>query len=243
MKRKIRNLFGLLMVIAFTACTATPSQGSITLETIQPIPTAETLTQNSAFRDELDKDISKDWGMKVVSGLEKQLYWTQEDDHLRIELQPGNDTNFIFIHKNKNYQDVIVNVEGRYLESSSAYLAVICRASSKGWYEFRINSQGYYQLLKFDQYLKDQDKNAYVDLIGQQLRSPLVKTGKNINQFALSCKGNELKAFINGEQVFKDRRPLVVTDSSFTEGAIGFGISSNGKSADVSFNFIEALKP
>lgn len=243
MFRKIALVFGLLLAAGLSACTASPGGNGMALEPIKAIPAAETLNQNSSFRDDLSKDISKDWGLKVISGLEKQLYWSQEASALRIELKSGNDTNFAFIHKTKKYKDVVVRAEGRYLESSAAYLAVICRASEKGWYEFRINSQGYYQLLKFDQYLKDQGKNAYTDLVGGQLRSTLVKTGKDINQFALSCKGNELKAFINDEQVLKDRRPVVVEDSSFSEGVIGFGVSSNGNPADISFSFIETLKP
>ncbi len=243
MYKKIAFAICLLLAASLSACTVSPGANGMALEPIKVMPTAETLNQSSSFRDDMSKDISKDWGLKVISGLEKQLYWSQEAGAFRIELKPGNDTNFAFIHKNKKYKDVVVKAEGRYLESSPAYLAVICRASEKGWYEFRINSQGYYQLLKFDQYLKDQGKNAYTDLVGGQLRSTLVKTGKDINQFALSCQGNELKAFINDEQLFKDRQPIVIEDSSFSEGAIGFGVSSNGISADVSFNFIESLKP
>jgi hypothetical protein len=242
---KIKNLilFGLMTVLGLAACTVSPSAGGMTLDTIKPIPTAETLSENSIFNDDFSTDISKNWGLKVVSGLEKQLIWSQESGQFHIKLQKGNDTNYVFIHKTKTYQDVVVKAEGRYLESTGAFMSVLCRASSKGWYEFRINSLGYYQLLKYDQYLKDQDKNAYTDLIGGQLRSTLVKTGKEINQFALSCKGNELTVFINNEQLTKDGRPLVVKDSSYSDGAIGFGVSSNGLTADLSFNSLETLKP
>jgi hypothetical protein len=243
MKIKSIILFSLMTVLVLAACAVSPGAGGMTLETIKPVATAETLTQNSIFRDDLSADISKGWGLKVISGLEKQLIWSQDSSQFRIKLLSGNDTNFVFINKTKSYQDVVVKAEGRYLESSSAYMSVICRASSKGWYEFRINSQGFFQLLKFDQYLKDQGKNAYADLIGGQLRSTLVKTGKAINQFALSCKGKELKAFINNEQVSKDLRPLVIEDSSFSDGGIGFGVSSNGNAADLSYNFIETLRP
>jgi hypothetical protein len=159
-----------------------------------------------------------------------------------LKLLPGNNTNFAFINKGKNYKNVVIQAEARYLESSPADVSVICRASDKGWYEFRLNSQGYYEVLKFDQYLKDQDKNAYSDLVGEQLRSPLVKAGKEINRLALSYSGNELKTFINNEQIFRDRRPLIITDNSFSEGSIGFGVTGNGKPADLSFNYIETLK-
>ncbi len=245
MKPKFLTIMSLVALLAVAACNIFPGASKaadMSLETIKPIPTAESLTQNVDFRDDLSKDISKDWGLKIISGIENQLIFSQEDGQFRLELLPGNNTNFAFINKGKNYKDVVVQAEVRYLESSAAYVSVICRASDKGWYELRINSQGYYEVLKFDQYLKDQGKNAYTDLVGEQLRSPLVKIGKEINRLALSCSGNQLMAFINNEQLFKDRRPLVITDDSFSEGTIGFGVTGNGKSADLSFNYIETLK-
>jgi len=246
MKTKFLTIISLVTLLAVSACNIFPGTSKavdMSLETIKTISTPESLTQSVNFSDDLSNDISKDWGLKIISGIENQLIWSQEDGQFRLELQPGNDTNFAFISKNKNFKDVVVQTEARYLESSDAYVSVICRASNKGWYEFRINSRGYYQVLKFDQYLKNQGKNAYTNLVGEQLRSPLVKTGKDINSLALSCSGKELKAFINNEQVFKDRRPLVITDNSFSEGTIGFGVAAYGKSADLSFNYIETLKP
>jgi hypothetical protein len=245
MKTKFLTVLCLSTLLAMAACNtligASKTDG-MSLETLKPISIAESLTQNANFRDDLNNDISKDWGLKIIYGLENQLIWSQEDGQIRLELLPGNEADFAFFNKGNNYEDVIVQVEARYLESSASYVSVICRASEKGWYEFRINSQGYYEVLKFDQYLKNQGKNAYTSLIGEVLRSPLVKTGKEINRLALSCSGNQLKAYINNEQVFKDRRPLEISDDSFSDGTIGFGVIGNGKSADLSINYIETLK-
>jgi hypothetical protein len=245
MKTGLFTILCLGALLTASACNILPgvsNSDGMSLEPLKPIPAAESLTQNANFRDDLNNDLSKDWGLKIISGLENQLIWSQEDGQIRLELLPGNDTNFAFFNKGNNFKDVIVQAEARYLESSASYVSVICRASEKGWYEFRINSQGYYEVLKFDQYLKDQGKNAYINLVGETLRSPLVKTGKEINRLALSCSGNQLKAFINNEQVFKDRRPLEISDDSFSEGTIGFGVIGNGKSADLSINYIETLK-
>lgn len=233
----------LMVLLGLISCNVIPGSTGITLDTVKPISTAEILSQSTNFRDDLSNDISRDWGLKIISGLEKQLIWSLGSGHLRFELLKGNDTNFVFLHKNKKYRDVIVQAEIIPLESTSAFASVICRASDRGWYEFRINSVGHYQLLKFDQYLKDEGKNAYTDLIGGQLRSPLVKTGVATNLLAISCVGNEIKAFINNEQIIKDRRPLVITDSTYSDGTFGFGISSNGFSTDISFNYIETLRP
>jgi hypothetical protein len=243
---KILRITSLIILLGLISCNGIPgisNSTGISLEPVKPIPTPVTLDQSANFRDDLSKDISKDWGLKIISGLEKQLIWSQQSGHLRFELLKGNDTNFVFLNKNKKYQDVIVQAEIKPMESTSAFTSVICRASDKGWYEFRINSMGHYQLLKFDQYLKDENKNAYTDLIGGQFRSPLVKTGTEANLLAISCVGKEIKAFINNSQIIKDRRPLVVNDSTYSDGTFGFGISSNGFSTDISFNSIETLKP
>ena len=246
MIKKILTMTSLIALLAVAACNVLPgasNAGNMSLEALPPISTPEILTQNSNFRDDLSNDIGTEWGLKTISGIENQLIYTMGDGQLHLKLLPGNDTNFAFINKSKNFKDVVVRAEVRYLESSAAFVSVICRASDKGWYEFRINSMGYYEVLKFDQDLKNQGKNAYTNLVGLQLRSPLVKTGATINRLALSCSGNQLKAFVNDNQVFKDQRALVITDDSFSEGAIGFGLSSNGKSTDLSFNYVETLKP
>jgi len=246
MKTKFLVIIDLFALLAMAACNILPgaSKPADSLDVLKPIPTPESLPQSVNFHDDLNQDITKDWGLKTISGLEKQLIWSQLGGHLRVELFGVNDSDFAFINKNTNYKDVVVQAEVRYLESSAAYVSVICRYSDNGWYEFRINSQGYYEVVKFDAYLKDQDKNAYTDLSSGIHRSPLVKTGKEINRLALSCIGKEIKVLINNEQVFLDRRPLIITDDSFSEGSIGFGVSANGKSsADVSFTYIETLKP
>lgn len=249
MKQKLltsKLIISLVALLTVAACNVFPGASKaadMSLETIQPVSTAETLVQDANFRDDLTKDFSKNWGLKILSGVEKQLITSQEGGKFRVRLMTGNDSNFVFINKGTNFKDVVVKAEVRYLESSTAYTAVVCRASDKGWYEFRINSKGSYQVLKYDQYLKDVGKNAYVDLVGEERRSPLIKTGKEINSMALSCNGNQLIAYINNEQVFLDSRPLAITDDGYSEGTIGFGVSGNGGSADLSISYIETLKP
>ena len=220
----------------------TTTKSGLELVEVEPL-TGEELPESSSYREDFDKDISGDWGLKVVSGLEKQVSWTMENSRFRVKIPAvANDTNFIFLNTDKNYEDIVVQAEVEYLQSSDSFVSVICRASDEGWYEFRINGQAYYQVMKFDTYRQSQGENAYTNL-EVQLRNPLINTGKATNQFAISCVGDQITVFLNGEQVFKDGRPMVLEDSDYQEGAIGFGISSDGSSADVSFNWVEALKP
>lgn len=245
---KIKTIgFIVIFALILAACDGLPSPSQpsgLDLEEIQPVPTSESLPKNVVFHEEMDKDITADWGLKVVSGLENQLLLSQESSRVRIELLPNpNDATFIFLNKQKNYKDVVVQMEVEYLESSNSYVGVICRATEKGWYEFRINNQCYYEVLKFDQYLKDQGKNAYENLAREQLRSALINPGKNKNIISLSCVGNQLKAFVNGEQVFKSHLPLVLEDDDFKEGTIGFSVAAFGSSTDISIDWVETLKP
>lgn len=245
---KIKSIgFIVIVVLLLIACEGLPSTSKtsgLDLEEIQPIPTSESLPDDVTFREEMDEDITANWGVKVIYGLEEQLLLSQESGRVRIESLPNpNDVNFVFLNKDKNYKDVVVQMEVEYLESSDSFVGVICRASEEGWYEFRINNQCYYEVLKYDQYLKDQGKDAYENLVGVQLRSPIINSGKNKNIISLSCVGDQLKAFVNGEQVFKDRLPLVLEDDDFKEGTIGFSVAAFGSSTDISINWLETLKP
>ena len=237
-----------LVAMLLAACGQTPlatdSNGDAPdTSALKPMPTETTLTEDVILRDEFEDDINKNWGMKIVSGLEEQLLWSQTSGKFRLEMQPPNDTNFAFFRKDTNYKDVVVSAEVENYGLSDNAFSLICRASDDGWYELRISSLGYYELLRFDQYLQDEGKNAYTNFLETRVGSTLINDGQDKNVFALSCQGNQLKVFINGEQVYFDKRPLTIEDDTYSEGTIGFGALGYGKSTDMTFNYIETLKP
>ncbi|MHB8807995.1 MAG: hypothetical protein ACYC59_10500, partial [Anaerolineaceae bacterium] len=210
---------------------------------LQPEPTESVLSEDLILRDEFDEDINNNWGLKIVSGLEDQLIWSQNNGKFRLEIQPPNDTNYAFFRKDTSYSDVTVQAEVENYGQLDNAFSLMCRATEAGWYELRISSQGYYELLRYDQYLADEGKNAYTNFVESRIGSTLIKSGEEVNVFALSCEGNQLKVFINGEQVYYDKRPLTIEDTTYPEGTIGFGVLSYGKEVDVTFNYIETLKP
>ena len=61
--------------------------------------------------------------------------------------------------------------------------------------------------------------------------------------FSLSCVGDTISAFVNGEQLYYKKRPVAIQDDTYTEGTIGFGILGFGKEYDMTFNWVEAVKP
>ncbi len=246
---KIKTVFGIILVVMLlAACRVTPNTTTtqnaepLTSE-LQPEPTESVLSDDLILRDEFDEDINNNWGMKIVSGLEEQLIWSQTNGKFRLEIQPPNDTNYAFFRKDTSYSDVIVQAEVENYGQLDNAFSLMCRATEAGWYELRISSQGYYELLRYDQYLADEGKNAYTNFVESRIGSTLIKSGEEVNVFALSCEGNQLKVFINGEQVYFNKRPLTIEDTTYTEGTIGFGALSYGKEVDVTFNYIETLKP
>lgn len=214
------------------------------LQTIAPEPTEAVLPEGGEYyRDEFDDDINNDWGLKVVSGLQKQLIWNQVNGKLRLQTLPPNDTNFVFMNKKHTYKDVIVTAEVENAGPLDNAFSLICRASENGWYEFRISASGYYELVRYDQYKKDEGKDAYTNFLAKRVGSTKIVGGLNKNQFSLSCVGDTISAFVNGEQLYWQKRPLAITDDTYSDGAIGFGFVGYGKELDGTFNWIEATKP
>jgi len=246
MKTRIIGLVG-IVVLLLTACNGLPGTsktGALELEELVLVPTPETVSGSVAFRDEMNTDVTKDWGLKLISGLQKQLLLSQGSNHVRIELLPDPmDAIFVFLNKGKTYKDMVVQAEVEFQLSSDTFFGVICRASEKGWYEFRLNGQGYYEVVKYNQDLRDQGLNAHKNLVEKQYFSSAFKPGKQPNVITLSCIGNQIKVFVNGEQVILDRVPLVIEDNDFEEGVIGFGVAAQGSATNFHVNWVETLNP
>ena len=220
-----------------------PVEEAMELQEIVPEPTEAVVPESTYYRDELEDDPNKDWGLRVVSGLESQLIWSQLSGKLRLETLPPNDVNYIFFNKDNDYKDVIVQAEVENFGPTDNAFSLICRANEHGWYEFRISPSGYYELLRFDQYKKDAGDIAYTNLNEKRINSTLIKGGLDKNVFSLSCVDDTISAFINGEQLYYKKRPIAVQDNTYTEGTIGFGFLGFGKEYDMTFNWVEAIKP
>lgn len=245
----------MLMVAALviTSCNALASIGigqepvekELELQEIVAEPTAAVLADGgNYYRDEMDaEDPNKEWGLKVISGLDSQLIWSKLGGKLRLETLPPNDVNYLFVNKDNRYQNVIVEAEVENMGPLDGAFTLACRVNKDGWYEFRISPSGYYELLRYDQYLRDGGKNAYVSLTDKRVNSTLINGGLGKNTFSLSCVDDLITVFINGEQLYYNRRPLAIEDDTYVDGAIGFGITGYGKEYDMAFNWVEAKKP
>jgi len=253
MKTKI-ILALVLSALVLSSCGGLPDLGiggrsqaeaeeELQIQELQAEPTEAALAEDQFFREEFDGDINDEWGVRVIAGLEKQLIWDQKNDRLRLQTLPPNDTNFVFLNKQRTFDDVIVQAEVENFGPLDNFFSLICRANEEGWYELRISSNGYYELLRFDQYEYDEGDRAYTNFLERRVGSSDIVGGLNKNTFALSCVGNVISAFVNGEQQYFEKRPLGIEDNAFSEGSIGFGFGGYGKELDGTFYWVEAVKP
>jgi hypothetical protein len=90
-------------------------------------------------------------------------------------------------------------------------ISLVCRANDVGWYEFNMFSGGLYNILRFDE-------KGYADLASGG--STAINLQKAANNLVAICQGDQLTFIINGEEVAS------VRDSRFTEGQVGFSVSS-----------------
>jgi hypothetical protein len=214
-----------------------------TLAEAAALPVENANPDSIFFRDEFEKDFKEDWDLNVISGLENQLEVLQENGELNIETLPPNDVNFVFMNNKHSYKDVIVQAEVNNSGPLDNAFSLICRASESGWYEFRISSNLYYELLRYDAYKKGDGSNAYTNLLNNRIGSSLINGGINKNIFSLSCVGSQITFLINGVQPYREKRPVIIEDTTYSDGTIGFGFLGYGKSLDGSFGWVETLKP
>lgn len=235
MKKKL--LWLALAALLIASCRRAP----VSVQLIPQAPTQAPMPEKELYREEFEKDINKDWGYTILTGLPEQLLWSQDSGNFRMRLSGSNDTIFTFLNKKETFKDVAVQAEFEYASSPDIMYAVICRASDKGWYEFRVSPKGTWELARYDAALKADGKNPYSSFTDRQGGAGSVKAGKNT--IMLSCKGDQITGFVNGEQVDFEKRFFTATDTTYTDGGIGFAVLGYGKSAEVTINWLTALKP
>jgi hypothetical protein len=114
-----------------------------------------------------------------------------------------------------NYTDVAVDLvyTNRGLNSNNVNL--VCRYSTDGWYEFTVQNDGLYSIWAYDNLVYK----------GYQLLfdggSTAIKTGKNTNEIAAICAGQNLTLYINGVKV----KSLTESTYNLTKGQVGFGLN------------------
>jgi hypothetical protein len=201
-----------------------------TAEPAAPEPTVEEQAAGFSFRDDFDME---------NDNYSEELYTTTQAvtvDQMRTEpplIQDGImewkiSDNETFAYKFLNgsmTEDAVIEAKWKSNAHSLNGVALLCRVSEDktGWYEFRISSQGEWQLLQYDKSIRDNDpfKNPYVTIKKGQAKQKLVRvSGDNVSKF--TCAGSKLTYEVNGLK-------LVETTNTKIKGGgmIGIGTMSS----------------
>ena len=173
------------------------------------------------------------WVQFIAAGDSSKEFGTAMGGRYVLELPSAETYSYAFAD-GVEFGDVYVEAKVETVKADNNGIAIVCRQSDEGWYELRIATRGpntgSYQMFSYDPSLKARKQNPYVNLLKNltKVNTPDVINGSlKINTIGLSCKGEELRVFINGvEQLPPDKQ--VIMDSRLDSGSVGFGAMSFG---------------
>ncbi|NMB54591.1 MAG: hypothetical protein GYA15_07805 [Leptolinea sp.] len=176
----------------------------------EPAPTEQPAAPAGyTFRD--DFDIAND------NFTEDFITTTQAVTRDRMQTQPSvvqdgiltfnirdNETYIYKFVKGSNTVDSVIEAKWKSNGQSMNGVSLICRAAedNSSWYEFRLSSQGEWNLLRYDKSIRDNDpyKNPYVTIKKGLAKLKLVRvSGDNVSKF--TCAGSKLTYEVNGTKI------------------------------------------
>ena len=176
-----------------------------------------------------------------------ELYFTQStdteyEDETDVYTEDGGvwfdvnipDTYIYLFNENYTYEDVAVELEVENTgPHNSQYINLVCRYTpDEGWYEFSVAASGMVQLWRYS------EEDGYILI--EEGGSTKIKQGNETNDFKITCIGNKLSLFINGDLWQKK----AFVDSNYREGYIGISAGTmNVFPIQVVFNWVEVSEP
>ena len=201
-----------------TAPTEAPPESTAVPPTEEPpVPQAEQF-----FTEEFDDPLSSDWSIFTVTGSNDA-----DADKVTVDAQDGKlvwnfDSEYVYyylFYSAYDYEDVRVEVRADNRGRNNNSVSMICRYDPNGgWYEFNIANNGLYDILYGEE--TSDGSIAYEQIANGG--SNAIKQGKDVNEYAITCKGDELTLFINGDEVTS----LTETNYGLRSGQVGMSVSS-----------------
>ena len=101
-------------------------------------------------------------------------------------------------------------------------ISLVCRATGDGWYEFSMNSGGFWFIWRYDD-------DGFASL--EEGGSTAINLQKSKNHLTAVCQGDTLTLYVNDEEVGS------TSDGKFTEGQVGVSVTTfNIQGAGVEFD-------
>ena len=226
--------------------TQAPQPTTVPPTEAAPEPTVEAPTEppvpeaQDFFIEEFDEPLSNDWSILTVTGSDDS-----DPDKVTVEAQDGKliwdfDSEYVYyylFYEAFTYEDVKIDVRADNRGRNNNNISLICRYDPEvGWYEFNIANNGLYDI-----YYAEVDTDG--DIIYNRITnggSNAIKQGKEVNEYSISCDGEELSLVINGDEV------TTVSERNYglRDGQVGVSVSSfNVLPILIEMDWIEISEP
>ena len=208
---------------------------TVAAPTEPPVPQAEQF-----FTEEFDEPLSNDWSVLTVTGSN-----SADADKVTVEAQDGKlvwnfDSEYVYyylFYDAFQYEDVKVDVSADNRGRNNNNISLICRYDPDiGWYEFNIANNGLYDIYYAE--VTSSGEISYNRITNGG--SNAIKQGKEVNEYSISCKGDELSLIINGDEVTS------ITEKNYglRDGQVGVSVSSfNVLPILIEMDWIEISEP
>jgi len=182
-----------------------------------PVPQAQQF-----FTEEFDTPLTSDWDILTVTGSNDA-----DPDKVTVEADGGRlvwnfDSEYVYYYMFYNafdYEDVKLDVRADNRGRNNNSISLICRYDPDiGWYEFNIANSGVYDILYAE--VTDNGDISYSTIANGG--SLAIKQGKEVNEYSITCKGEELSLEINGDEVTSIKEKKF----GLRSGQVGMSVSS-----------------
>ena len=174
------------------------------------------------FTEEFDNPLSGDWSVFTITDPN-----ASDLDKVNVEADSGNlvwdfDSEYVYyylFYDAFTYEDVKVEARADNRGKNNNSVSLICRYDEdEGWYEFNIANNGLYDIL-FAEVLEN-GKIRWNRIANGG--SNAINQGKEVNEYSITCQGEELTLNINGDEVIsiKDKK------YGLRSGQVGVSVSS-----------------
>ena len=228
-----------LVLVISLACGGFSSGDPTSPPTLPPLPTSEPVQQQQQqqqqqdpppteepqapppsnspfFTEEFDSD--PQWYFEVIEdnggNSDPENISITFDDSLMIFDIPDQFLYTYYIYEGYSYEDVRVEVKVENRGVNSQQVSLVCRLGDDGWYEWAVQSDGLWFLFAVSGGFNRLTNGGSND----------IHQGKDVNTYAMECKGNEIAFFINGKE--QKGSPFIEREYGLREGSVGFSISS-----------------
>lgn len=230
-----------LVLIVGLACGPTTTETQVVQPTQPPpatLPPQPTATDSAPpyFTEEFNVDFLDNWVYFLTSGKDSDFSLTSGNDKLTFDIE-GVHTYTYLMYDPYTYQDVRIDMRATNRGMNTNNISVICRYTGTDWYEMSITNGGLWYL-----YYGKWDNNGVTASYGVMTEggSDNIRTGKYTNDFTVTCVGNTITLYVNGQEegTYTDR------DYDLREGQVGIGVSSlNVTPIIIDFDYVTISQP